>query len=238
MIYAVVVNYRTPELAVRCARSFMDNAGVPGHVRIVDTSGGPGVITNPPINVPVHTCANVGYGRALNLGFEDAQLQHHPVLLAMNADVEVPADGLAPILDLFAEHPRLGVLGVRQVTPDTNLIAHAGVPQLGDPRGGRGYGEIDSNQYIERYLAVEQVSGSVMFIRHEAFVHVGRMPKALKLYYEDAWLCMQMARHGWEIGYTGLRTFAHHVAASPEPAEGRAVLAQQSRTLFEQEAAR
>jgi hypothetical protein len=49
-----IVNYRTPELAVRCAESALEK-GLAAEVRIVDVSDGPGASVDPPPNVPSTT---------------------------------------------------------------------------------------------------------------------------------------------------------------------------------------
>jgi GT2 family glycosyltransferase len=152
--------------------------------------------------------------------------------MALNADTELPDESIAPLLALFEDHPKLGLLGPRQVTPG-DQIAHAGILTAGDTSGGRSYGMRDVGQYKERLLEVEQVSGSVMILRREALEAVGGFTHMPRLYYEDALLCIRLRRAGWKIGYTGSQTFLHRVAASPQP-EGtsRAELAEEGRKMW------
>jgi hypothetical protein len=225
-----IVNYRTPELAVRCAESALHSIenGLRAEVRIVDVSDGPGTVTDPPPNVPVVYAENVGYGAALNLGFAGAL---SPLLIGCNADVEFPVNGVLPLVELFDDHPKLGVLGPRQVSPGGQIV-HAGMGQLGDTSGGRYYAEPDQGQGMEQLLEVAQVSGSVLLIRRLALEQIEGMP-VTPLYFEDSLLCHRLRRAGWVAGYSGLRTFVHHVAASPEPVgTSRAALAQVSHEVF------
>jgi GT2 family glycosyltransferase len=229
LVTVVVVSYRTPNLARDCIESFASSVDVPAQACIVDTSGGEGAIgtAEAPPNVPVYYLDHVGYGAALNYGFEDAD---SPFLLACNADVKFPKDGIAPLLELFDENPSLGLLGPRQVSPDGKIV-HAGIEKAGDPNGGRGYGEPDDGRFRERLLDVEQISGSVMLMRRNVFEAVGGMPP-VKLYYEDALLSLKVRRSGYRVAFSGVRTFLHHVAASPPPPEGRAALARESQRAF------
>lgn len=230
----VVVNYRTPELARACVDSAMRFVDVTSELGVVDTSDGPGAVTNLPPGIVCEYHENIGYAAALNRGFAGAQA---PVLIACNADVEFPADGILPLLALFDEHPSLGVIGPRQVSPDGRLV-HGGIAIAGETSGGRCYGEPNRGQCAERLLEVEQVSGSVMLIRREALLAIGGELPEPPLYFEDSLLCLRMRCAGWKVGFSGLRTFIHHVAASPDPPGGRARLAETSRAMFEAEVAR
>jgi N-acetylglucosaminyl-diphospho-decaprenol L-rhamnosyltransferase len=235
VISIVVVNYRTPELTAKCLKSIQERLDVPARVEVVDTSNGPGTVRSEHLvtHIPVSYLENVGYASALNFGFLDATT---PLLLAMNADTELPANGIGPLVALFAEHPKLAILGPRQVNPD-GYIVHAGIPTVGDPGGGRSFGERDTGQHTERILEMGQVSGSVMLIRRDAFNALGGMPTT-RLYFEDSLLCLKAARDGWAVAYSGLRTFTHHVAASPEPeGSSRIALAMESQRAFQEVAA-
>lgn len=227
-----VVAYRTPDLARACVHSALRHVDVPANLIVMDTSDGPGVFTDPPPGTWVHYLDNVGYAKALAASLDEPETCT-PYLLACNADVEFPAEGVRALLDLFAENPSLAILGPRQVTPG-GLVCHAGIEHGGDHTGGRGYGEPDRGQYRDRLTSVEQVSGSVMLIRRAALDAIGGFGD-YAMYYEDADLCIRARNAGWDVGYSGLATFIHYVAASPEPdMTSRAALAMQSHERFMQ----
>ena len=216
---AVVVSYRTPELARQCRDSIRDPWV---ETTIVET--GPDWDDLDAAWMP-----GVGYARALEWAFRGAET---PYLIALNADVVFPAESILPLLELFRENPRLAVLGPRQVNP-AGRIVHAGIPEAGDTHGGRSFGEPDVGQHRERLLLVPQVSGSIMIIRRDVYTIVGGFSNMPTLYFEDALLCRRVRRAGWTVGYSGLLTFQHHVAASPQP-EGtsRAALAAEGRDAW------
>lgn len=235
-VHAVIVNYRTPAHTAECATSLMQHADVPTFLRIVDTSDGPGALTADtlPPNVPVEYESNVGYARALNVGFRSGYpTVQAPYWLALNADTRMPEKGLAPLVALMNENPKLAVIGPRQVTPD-GTVAHAGITECGNPSGGRWYGEPDTGQGDERCLEVEQVSGSVMLMRAQAVESVGGVPTETGFYYEDALLCHRLRTAGWLVGYSGLVTYEHHVAASPTRAGARVRAAAHARAAFQE----
>lgn len=234
-IDVTIVDYRTPHLTEACVDSIYDS-GDPGlfdmDVTVVDTSGDEGQEW-PALGeaMLLHTQAQAGYAAGLNAGFRDSNAD---ILVALNADTEWPARGVGALLRLFDWHPFLGIVGPRQVTPD-GRVAHAGIEVTGDPGGGRGFGEHAEGRYLERYMPVGQVAGSVMLFRAECFKQIGGMPNT-RLYFEDALACVRARRAGWTVAYSGLRTFVHHIGASPEPdGTSRAELAHESRRLYQGE---
>lgn len=237
-IRIVVCSYRTDDELAGALESIRRTLAVPHEVVVVDTSedqsalvalssdrglgaGAPGTRALSP--------GNVGYAAALNLGFEGATA---PMLIGMNADVRFPAEGIDALLALFGEHPRLGVLGPRQVN-DQNRVVHAGIEVLGDTMGGRSFMRVDVGQCREKLRDVAQVSGSVMLMRRSALEDCGGIPQPALLYFEDAALCRRMRELNWRVAYSGLVTFRHRLAASPEPqGTTRAALASQAREAF------
>lgn len=219
----ITVCYRTPSALVRLLESIPAALGRTRYtVTVVDTSETRELAdADLPGDPPILTPGNVGYAGGLNHALEHGGLGA-PLVCLCNADVRFPAGqtGLDKLLDLFRNHSRLGVVGPRQVN-DQNRIVHAGFDVLGDTLGGRGFGRVDVGQFREPLMPCPQVSGSVMFVRRQALDAIGgRVPSPAFLYYEDTALCRDVAREGWTVAYSGLATFRHDVAASPEP-DGR-----------------
>ena len=221
---AGIVSYRTPELARQCRDSILDPWV---ETTIVET--GPEWDDLDATFMP-----GAGYAGALDWAFRGAET---PYLIALNADTSFPAESIRPLLALFETNPRLALVGPRQVNP-AGQIVHAGITKAGDTHGGRSFGEPDAGQHRERLLEVEQVSGSVMILRREAYDEVGGFSNCPRLYFEDSILALRLRRAGWTVAYSGLLTFQHRVAASPQP-EGtsRAALAQEGREAWLRELA-
>lgn len=235
-VEVAIVSYRTPQLALACADS-IDTGALRSHVTVMDTSE---QAHFPRLATPrrraqswVHA-PGLGYAAALErvLGASES-----PWLIACNADVEFPAESIEPLIELFAEHPRLALIGPRQVSPSLGLIVHGGIAERGSPNGGRAFGEPDVGQLTETLTPIAQVSGSVMLMRREAYREVGGMTGMPHLYFEDALLCRRLWLAGWEVAYSGLQTFVHHVAASPMPTPDRAVLAREAAAAWARETA-
>lgn len=226
-----IVSYKTPELATACARS-VRRAGITGPLAIVETGEKPSLpAALPQLNAVLHRLSNVGYAAALAHIFDTADT---PLLLALNADVELADEPAQPLLDLFAEKPGLGILGVRQ-RDSRGFLTHCGICDPGSPDGGQAFGEVDQGQFHERYAVIAQVSGSAMLIRTAAYAQCGRMGGMPKLYYEDAILCLRLRRKGWAVGYSGLSTWTHNIASSPS--DDRAQLAAEGRQVWAAEVA-
>lgn len=232
-ITIAIVSYHTPGLALACADS-VNTGELRAHVSVVDTSE---AIHFPRLSVPRRRTQSwfhapgAGYAGALQRVFRAAET---PWLVACNADVEFPAESIEPLIELFDRFPRLALIGPRQVSPE-GMIVHTGVMEAGSPNGGRDYGRPDLGQHSETLTFVPQVSGSVMLMRNQAFREVGGMQRMPHLYFEDAILCHRLRHAGWHVGYSGRRTFIHHVAASPMPTPDRATLAAAGRAQWERE---
>jgi GT2 family glycosyltransferase len=216
-VTAGIVSWKTPELARRCWASIMRQRYYLRWLQHVEI-----------VHADKH---DLGYAESLQQAFEWADT---PLLLALNADVEFPQEDITPLLELFDQHPRLGVLGPRQ-RDSRGFLTHCGITTLGSTDGGRHFSELDQGQATEPYAPVAQVSGSVMFIRREAWQDVGEFHGYPRLYYEDAGLCLRMARRDWRVAYSGRLTFTHDIASSP--CENRAELAAVARSWWQDELA-
>lgn len=227
----VIVNYRTDDLARVCMASAVKALGPTAEILMVDTTADGSSDLHPRgDDRTVIRPGDVGYAGGLNAGLHALTTPWDLVAL-VNADVVFPdRHGMGELAAVMRAHPRVGVLGPRQVTP-SGRIAHAGIQELGDTTGGRGFGNVDRGQYRERYLSCAQVSGSVMIVRRAALAAVGgRVPSPAHLYFEDVAFCDALRAAGWTVAYSGVATFTHHVAASPS--EHRAVYATAARRAW------
>lgn len=227
-ITIAIVSYKTPKLADQCAAS-INTGELRARTVIVET--GDATATPPAPTASRFFMPGFGYAAALDRVFRDAT---SPYLIAVNADVEFPVESIEPLIVLFGTWPSFAVIGPRQVNPAGQLV-HAGILEAGSPSGGRSYGERNIGQYKTELEMLPQVSGSVMLIRNQAYRETGGMRHMPHLYYEDALFCWRLRHAGWHVGYSGLLTFTHHVAASPMPTPDRAALAGDARKAWRAE---
>ena len=165
----------------------------------------------------LHTGANLGYGRAGNVGAHGAST---PWLVVANPDVEWSAGSLDALLAAGERWPRAGALGPAIRTPAGALYPSArAVPSL-----GRGIGHAllgwwwPANPWTsayrrERGAPVEGptgwLSGSCLVLRREAFEAVGGFDPAYFMYFEDLDLCERLAAAGWSSVYVPSAVVTH-----------------------------
>jgi N-acetylglucosaminyl-diphospho-decaprenol L-rhamnosyltransferase len=182
-------------------------------------------------------CDNRGFAHACNLGARATDARY---LLFVNPDTEWVQGDVSSIVAECEAHPRVAVVGVRQVrddgqqwesirrfpTPLRTAAEALGVAALG--RVGQRCTETVTDP--GKYLAptrCDWVAGSFMLVRTEAFWAVDGFDERFFLYSEEADLCLRMSHAGWEIRYSPDLTIRHAGAAyGTDPmTEARLVLA-------------
>jgi N-acetylglucosaminyl-diphospho-decaprenol L-rhamnosyltransferase len=167
--------------------------------------------------------ANLGYGRAANLGTAATTA---PVVAVLNPDAVVDPGTAAAVLDRFAADPRLGAVGTRILNPDgTQYPSARTAPAVGDAVGHallgtvapenrftRGYRQLDADP--DRPRAVDWLSGAAIWLRREALDEVGGWDERFFLFFEDVDLCRRLEAAGWGIAYEPGGRVHHVIGAS------------------------
>jgi N-acetylglucosaminyl-diphospho-decaprenol L-rhamnosyltransferase len=182
------------------------------------TDGVPERAAEAPEVTLVHTGANIGYGRAVNVGARGATA---PWLLIVNPDVRwcEPA-ALDDLIAAASRWPQAGAFGPAIVTPDGQLYPSArALPSL-----GRGIGHAlagwwwPSNPWTAAYRKengtpsegpVGWLSGSALLVRRSAFEAVGGFDPRYFMYFEDVDLCDRLGRAGWASIYVPTAVVEH-----------------------------
>jgi GT2 family glycosyltransferase len=162
----------------------------------------------------VYNYANLGFGRAVNVGAHTAQ---GDVLLVLNPDCLLGADTLPRLLEVLRAHPDAGVVGA--VVCDEN-----GNPDPASRRRdpllrrslnamtGRAKREsADANcegvdvpgPVPDNAIEVENVSGALMLLRRAAFERLGGFDPGYFLHCEDLDLCRRARDAGYKVLLAG-----------------------------------
>lgn len=240
-VAAVVVDYHTDDLLVRCVDSLAAN----GVTRVVVVENGeagsvPAAVLERGVSV-MTPGVNLGYGRGVNRGA--AATPFTPYLLVSNPDVVVH-DGAVEAMRAFLEaHPTVALVGPeilrpdgtvypsRRVFPDPWLAgAHAllapwwpGNPATRRYRSERGDGTVD------------WVSGACFLVRREAFELVGGFDERYFMFAEDMALCWELRQRGFDIAGTDDAVVTHVEGVSRRRAS-RAMLVAHHRSALRFEA--
>ena len=169
----------------------------------------------------VRSGENLGYAKGNNLGITLAQRYwNDPFCIVSNNDLEfpVPVD-LNAVQKVFDEHPEVGVIGPRVVTPEGEvqsprrwrgafscLAMQHWIGVLGKIFGARGRKKV-WNVCCGDVIADAQngvcpwVSGCFMFLRMSLFAEAGMFDPHTFLYAEEKILSKRMERVGGQVYY-------------------------------------
>lgn len=239
----VIVSYNTCDLLRACLRSVYASRGdFSFQVCVVDNNSADDsaemVAAEFPEALLIANDQNLGYPAANNQGlkaFGFAQSgrsasgpEPPPFALLLNSDTEVPADGLAAMLDFMDSRADAGAAGPKLVRPDgsLDLACRRSFPtpevsfyrMLGlshlfprSPRFGR-----YNLTYLDpdRVTEVDSVVGAFMLVRGEAIQEAGLMDESFFMYGEDLDWAYRIKETGWRIYYNPAVTVLHVKKAS------------------------
>jgi len=163
---------------------------------------------------------NLGFGHANNRGVMTCNSRY---VLFINPDTEIVEGTFATLVRMMDERPGVGLMGVRQVTPDGRLDMTIrrfpnALRALGDALGAErlphrpswlGEREINPASY-EREFPCDWTSGSFMLVRREALESAGYFDERFFIYSEETDLCRRIKSAGWEIRHLPQMTIIHH----------------------------
>lgn len=138
------------------------------------------------------------FSRMCNRGAREATGE---VLLFLNDDITVNADGWLEAMAERALRPYVGAVGLKLYYPHSTTIQHVGIANLpGGPvhklqftQDGEddnyGYGSLDRN--------VIGVTGACLMVQRDRFWEAGGFPEDLQVAYNDVELCFRLREAGW-----------------------------------------
>jgi GT2 family glycosyltransferase len=222
-VLVVVLNYRTPELALKsagCAVTAMQ--GIAGSITIVDNASGDGsdkIIAKGITDAGwdrvtfLQSPHNGGFGAGNNLamraGLPDGTAPDFVYLL--NSDAWPRPDAIRVLLDTLAAHPEAGMAGSR-IVGDDGVLHHTcfRFPSiLGEFEGAVRTGiftRLLRNWVVpfpvpEATAPVDWVAGASIMMRQPMLDAVGLFDESFFLYFEETDLCLRAARAKWTCLY-------------------------------------
>jgi len=212
-VAAVVVSYNSRRCLEGCLRS-LGAAGVE-RVIVVDngsTDGSRAVAVAAGADW-LESGANLGYGRAANLGARSMVVPEMPYLLIGNADIEFRPETVQTLVAALDADPGLGAVGPRICNVDGSLYPSARTfPDLLDAMGHGLLGLVaPRNRFTRRYrlldwdhaeaARVDWISGACFLARRTAWDDIGGFDPSYFMYMEDVDLCWRFGQAGWGVGY-------------------------------------
>lgn len=235
-IYAIVVNFRTPELTVSAVEHLLASHLTERQLRIliVDNGSGDGSAGQlaerfPDITV-IASGQNLGFSGGNNLAIKTL-LDRIPAgadrsdtfVLLINSDVEVAPEAIATCVAFMEANPRAGIVGPKVVLPDgrLDLACRRGFPTPGRafwkltglakrfPKNPRFTGYNLTHLDEDQLTEVDAVMGAFMLVRLAAIDSAGRLDETFFMYGEDIDWAYRIKQHGWRVFYVPAATARH-----------------------------
>jgi len=202
----IILTWNGLELTKRCLDSLnLDNLAEQTQVIVVDNASTDGTLAYlrslPKITL-IENQANLGYGRAVNLGIQSADSQANIILL--NNDVQlIEANWLDKLLDQAIKNPSHHIIGVK-ILQENGRLQHCGAYLPTDTYWGQqlGAGEEDIGQY-SGITPSESVVFACVYIQSTVFNKIGLLDEDFFAYFEDTDFCLRAKKSGFNIMVNG-----------------------------------
>jgi hypothetical protein len=216
----IIASYNTRELLGRCLKSVEREKGKLALEAIVidnaSTDSSPQMVKKefPKVKLTVNR-ENLGFARAVNQGFREAQGK---TILLLNSDTQLTKGGLAKLLE-FEKKVGPAIIGTKLINPDGSV--QPSVFYL--PTVKRAILEywLGRKGYFAKYAPtgenpqeVEVVSGGAMLISRAVAEKIGLMDERYFMYFEDLDFCRRAHQAGFKVYYLPTVEIIHEHGAS------------------------
>jgi GT2 family glycosyltransferase len=230
-VVAIVVNYRTPRLAIDCVESLLRSMGVVPQVIVIDNASGDDSVAllrasldgRPGVSVRERR-VNDGYTGANNAGYEMAREMGARFALVLNSDTVVSPDCVERLVDEMERDERTALVHPRIFygdAPDrlwfggstfslwTGCPVHVGLHRTEE----HGWREARDLPYA---------TGCALLVRMDA-VESPLFDASLFAYAEDLDLSLRLRERRWRIRYVPEAIVWHHEGSSHRSTRGQSL---------------
>lgn len=213
MIDIVIVNWNSGAQLADCVASIVDHSdGLISRTIVIDNGsrdGSPDAVEGSPTVELVRTGANLGFGKACNLGARRGSAEF---ILFLNPDTRLHPSTLSSTVSFMRdpEARSIGICGVQlldkgdriarscsRAPNPCRLVARALGADLMLPSIGCRMAEWDHGQSRQ----VDQVIGAYFFMRRSVFEALGGFDERFFVYFEEVDLARRAAKAGWKSWY-------------------------------------
>ncbi len=221
----IIVAYKSRDELPACLGSLPPElSGRSVEVCIVNNSPGDGVAEWMQRHHPAMRCiepaANLGFGRANNLGYRSTR---GSAVLFLNPDTVCNVDALTHCLSRLFNEPEIGLISPRLqlANGSMDLACRRGIPTLWDgfcraaglaaafPQAALFSGYNLTYLSVEGSYPVGAINGAFMMARREVLEKTGLFDENFFMYGDDLDLCIRVGRAGWKVMYDGRFNVTH-----------------------------
>ncbi|HWX32506.1 MAG TPA: glycosyltransferase [Steroidobacteraceae bacterium] len=145
-----------------------------------------------------------------------AALARSDYMVLLNNDTEVTPFWLRRMLDAARADPTIGVIGNRQLYPDTGNINHAGVVFDERCRPVHLYpGEPADFPPANVSRDFQTLTGACLLVPRAVFRELGGFDPKFRTGHEDTDFCLRARQRGYRVHYVADSVIYHHIGSSP-----------------------
>ena len=244
-VFVIIVNYRTPALALECLRALGAQRAAlrGGRAVVVDNRSDDGSVAALAAAIesegwsdwvellPMPRNGGFAYGNNAGLGRARELDPAFAVAILLNPDAVVDAGCVAALCAFIEAHPDVGIAGASISSPEGRLerSAHRWPSPLGELEGAAQLGPLSralrahavSSELPHEAVRCDWVSGACFAIRREVLDAVGPLDEGYFLYFEEVDFCRRARLAGWACAYVPQARVVHHEGAATGIRMGR-----------------
>lgn len=198
----IIVNYKTPDLTLKCIESIKETVGFNNYeIIVVDNCSNDNsqeIITKKNEDVVwINNPNNDGFGRANNVGISNSKGEY---ILLINSDVTVLENTIEKCLETIKAEKNIGALGCRLLNEDDSL-------QKSVYYHTSDYSEIlEENLFLDyiytfKHKEIKALMGSFLLIPKKVFEQVKGFDPDFFMYCEELDLCRRITSNGYKLKY-------------------------------------
>lgn len=211
----IIVNYKTPNLTLRCVESIIVtvDANIPYEIIVIDNNSQDNseTLVKSKFNnvIWINNSINEGFGRANNIGIKKAKGEY---VLLVNSDIVVLPNTIEACLQTIKVDSAIGVLGC-------NLLNEDGSVQKSQFSIASFTHLLNQNLLVDKFLNLiepkqKAIMGSFMLIPKKVLNVVGLFDPDFFMYCEELELCNRILKGGYKIEQTREVSVIHAHGAS------------------------
>jgi GT2 family glycosyltransferase len=227
LVSIILVGHNGAALLRQCLTSLQAHCqGVRTEVIVVDKASTDASVAMTRASFPsvrvIESAANLGFGKANNLGVRHASGDR---LLFLNTDTVFHENAVQALASFLDARPEVGAVGPKLRFEDGSYQLSAGwLPNVASELADKLFYGLD--RALHRWMAplnealfagtrtVGWVSGACLMVRRDAFESVGGFDESYFMYFEDRDLCKRLADRGWKVAYHPATSVVHLLAGS------------------------
>jgi N-acetylglucosaminyl-diphospho-decaprenol L-rhamnosyltransferase len=154
----------------------------------------------------IATGENLGYGKAMNLGFKETDGEF---VILSNPDVVFLDHSIHQLIEFLRTNPSIGIAGPQQMFPDRSWQRSYGdLPGIWPGvKDAVGITTLHNNtrkilwprMFRQKPKQVPYVDGAVVAVRRDAFLEMGGFDENFYFYSDESDLCARLRRAGWAV---------------------------------------